>query len=79
MKRIEDIDDHLVAHDAATLAVSGALGVVAAAVRMLVVATPTAGSPVTAAGIGGMKVGAVRRTVNRAVLAVDEAAKGKGK
>jgi len=79
VKRIEDIDDHLVAHDAATLAVSGALGVVAAAVTGdPAVGVATTGI-LTAAGIGGMKVGAVRRTVNRAVLAVDEAAKGKRK
>lgn len=73
-KTVENIDDHTVAHDTATLGISTTLGVAAAAVTgdpAVGVAT-TVG--LTAIGIGAMRVGPVRRTVNRAVLAfADEA------
>lgn len=77
MNSIESIDDHLVIHDAATVGISTALGVVASAVT----GDPAAGVATTiilaAAGIGAMEIGPVRRGVNRAALAVADAVPSK--
>lgn len=72
MKKIENVDQHLVVHDAATVAISGALGGVVAAVTGDPVVGMTATGVLAATGIGGMKVGPVRRAVNRAALAIAE-------
>lgn len=73
MKPIEDVDDHLVVHDVASVTVAGVLG----AAAMAVTGSPEAGVAATGViatmGIGGMKVGPVRRTVNRAAIAMSNA------
>lgn len=72
MKPIQDVDDHLVAHDVASITVAGVLGAAAVAVTGSPEAGIAAAGLIAATGIGGMKVGPVRRTVNRAALAVTE-------
>ncbi len=72
--KIQSTDDHLVLHDATILAVAGVLGGAAGAVS----GSPEIGAAtaMTVAGLGitaMAKVGPVRRTVNRAVIAVSEA------
>lgn len=72
MKKINHLDEHLVMHDATTIGAATVLGVAAA----VITGEPGAGLATTgllsAVGIGGMRVGPVRRTVNRAALAVAE-------
>lgn len=72
MKPIQDVDDHLVAHDVASITVAGVLGAAAVAVTGSPEVGVAAAGLIATAGIGGMKVGPVRRTVNRAALAVTE-------
>lgn len=78
MKKLDHLDEHLVVHDAATVGAATILGVAAA----VITGEPGAGLATTgllsAVGIGGMKVGPVRRTVNRAALAVAEVAPKQG-
>jgi hypothetical protein len=72
VKPIKDVDDHLVAHDVASITVAGVLGAAAVAVTGSPEAGIAAAGVIATTGIGGMKVGPVRRTVNRATLAVAE-------
>jgi hypothetical protein len=72
VKPIKDVDDHLVAHDVASITVAGVLGAAAVAVTGSPEAGIAAAGVIATTGIGGMKVGPVRRTVNRAALAVAE-------
>lgn len=72
MKPINDVDDHLVAHDVASITVAGVLGAAAVAITGSPETGLAAAGFIAATGIGGMKVGPVRRTVNRAALAVAE-------
>lgn len=75
-KVIEDTDDHLVVHDAATVAIAGVLGVVGTAITgSPEIGLATSGIAV-ATGIGSMRIGPVRRGVNAAALALTE---GRGK
>lgn len=69
MKPIEDVDQHTVAHDATTLGVAGTLGLLAGAATESPAMGLAAAGVVAVTGIGGMAIGPVRRTVNRAVLA----------
>lgn len=73
MKPIENVDDHLVVHDAASVTVAGVLGAAAVAVTGSPEAGVAAAGVIAVMGIGGMKVGPVRRTVNRAAIAVSNA------
>lgn len=73
MKPIEDVDDHLVVHDVASVTVAGVLGAAAVAVTGSPEAGVAAAGVIATMGIGGMKVGPVRRTVNRAAIAVSNA------
>ena len=79
MKGIESDDQHLVVHDATTVAIATTLGVVAS----VVTGDPMVGAATTgtlsALGIGAMEVGPIRRTVNRAALAVADAVPGRKK
>lgn len=70
------MDDHLVIHDATVLGIAGALGGAAGVVS----GSPEIGAAtaLTVAGLGisaMSKIGPVRRTVNRAAIAVSEAGK----
>lgn len=76
MKKILTVDDHLVIHDATVLGIAGALGGAAGVVS----GSPEIGAAtaMTVAGLGisaMSKIGPVRRTVNRAAIAVSEAGK----
>lgn len=76
MKRILTVDDHLVIHDATVLGIAGALGGAAGVVS----GSPEIGAAtaMTVAGLGisaMSKIGPVRRTVNRAAIAVSGAGK----
>lgn len=73
MKPIENVDDHLVVHDVVSVTVAGVLGAAATAVTGSPEAGVAAAGVITTIGIGGMKVGPVRRTVNRAAIAVSNA------
>lgn len=79
MKGIENIDDHLVIHDATTVGISTTLGVLASAVTGDPATGIATAAVLTAAGIGAMKVGPVRRSVNRAAVVVAEIAPGRKK
>lgn len=72
MKGIQSIDDHLVVHDVTTVGISTTLGVLASAVTGDPATGVATAAILTAAGIGAMKVGPVRRSVNRAAVAVAE-------
>ncbi len=70
------MDDHLVIHDATVLGIAGALGGAAGVVS----GSPEIGAAtaMTVAGLGisaMSKIGPVRRTVNRAAIAVSGAGK----
>jgi hypothetical protein len=69
VKPIEDADEHTVAHDAVSIGVAGALGLLAGAVTESPAMGVATAGVVVVVGIGGMAVGPIRRTVNRAVLA----------
>jgi hypothetical protein len=76
VKRILTVDDHLVIHDATVLGIAGALGGAAGVVS----GSPEIGAAtaMTVAGLGisaMSKIGPVRRTVNRAAIAVSGAGK----
>jgi hypothetical protein len=73
VKPIEDVDDHLVVHDVTSITVAGVLGATAAAVTGSPEAGVAAAGVIATMGIGGMKVGPVRRTMNRAAIAVSNA------
>lgn len=73
MKPIEDIDQHTVAHDATTLGIAGTLGLLAGAVTDSPAMGVAAAGAIVVTGIGGMAIGPVRRTVNRAVMAFNPA------
>ena len=75
MKKIENADDHLVLHDVAAIGVSTALGVAATALTGDPAAGLATAGFLSAVGIGGMRVGPVRRGVNRVALAVTEVRK----
>ena len=72
MKPIQNVDDHLVAHDVASITVAGVLGAAAVAVTGSPELGIAAASAITATGIGGMRVGPVRRGVNRMAIAVSD-------
>ena len=72
MKPLDSIDDHSVAHDATSVGVGGVLGLVAAAVTGSPEAAVVTAGAVTALGIGGMRLGPIRRGINRAVISVAE-------
>lgn len=67
---MKHIDEHTVAHDATSLSVAGVLGLTAAAVTGSPEMAFIAAGAVSAAGIGAMRIGPVRRAVNQGVLAV---------
>lgn len=72
MKPVESIDDHLVAHDVASLTAAGVLGLTATAVT----GSPELGLATAAVmsltGIASMRIGPVRRGVNRAAMVAAE-------
>lgn len=73
MKRtIQNPDDHLVIHDATSIT----LGVVLGAATGAASSSPELGAAVTmiicTAGIAAMKIGPVRRGINRTAMAVAE-------
>jgi hypothetical protein len=67
---VKDIDEHTVVHDATSLSMAGVLGLTAAAVTGSPEMALITASAVSAAGIGAMRIGPVRRAVNQGVLAV---------
>lgn len=75
MKKIENTDDHLALHNVATIGVSTVLGAAATAITGDLAAGLATAGFLSAVGIGGMKVGPVRRGLNRAALAVVEVRK----
>lgn len=68
MKQVENLDDHLVVHDTASLTVAGVLGLAAGAMTGSPELGLAAAGVISATGIGGMRIGPVRRGVNRAAL-----------
>lgn len=68
MKPVENVDEHNVIHDAATLSVAGVLGLAAVAVTGSPEVGFAAAGTISALGIGAMRVGPVRRGVNRLAL-----------
>ena len=75
MKTVESTEDHLVLHDATILVAAGWMGAVAAAIAGDPAVGFTTASVLSAVGIGGMKVGPVRRGVNRVAMAAVKASK----
>jgi hypothetical protein len=70
MKQVDNIDDHLVVHDAASITVAGVLGLAAGAITQSPEAGVLAAATVSALGIGSMRLAPVRRGVNRAAITV---------
>lgn len=71
-KIIEDVDDHLVIHDVASIVLAGVLGAVGALATGSPEIGVTATGMIAATGICSMRVGPVRRGVNAAALALTE-------
>jgi hypothetical protein len=69
-KVIKNTDDHLVIHDVASIALAGVLGIAGALATGSSEVGVLAGGVVASAGIGGMRIGPVRRGVNSAAIAL---------
>lgn len=72
MKPVDSTDSHLVAHDVTSLGTAGVLGLTATAVTGSPEAGLVTAALISVTGIGSMRIGPVRRTVNRAVVAAAE-------
>lgn len=72
MKPVENIDDHLVAHDVTSLGAAGVFGLTATAITGSPEMGIATAALVTVTGVGCMRIGPFRRGVNRAALVVAE-------